>query len=339
MLTFPVIKQNSDKNKIEDNKKLPPTGSGRYVYTEENGQYFLTANQKWRGGAVNIEKIPLVNCPDNDSLRHNISSGSVSIFYDDLSEQELRGVTGQNIPVVQNNLVYLGINSKNAFLQRPEVRCALSLALNRQKLCSEAFFGMAVPAKGPFGSFYTAAENAQLGHYEENLQTCIAELENLGYNKGANGFFQNDGKQIKLRLLVNSENSRRLSAAQKCAESLCAAGLETTVSVLGYDAYIAALSRGEFELYLGEIKNRQNMDLSPLFDSAVNYGVPVFEFYSAYRAGAVTIEEFLETFYSDCPFLPLCYREGVLSYSVNLKGKLRSTPTDIFYNIEELSVF
>ena len=78
----------------------------------------------------------------------------------------------------------------------------------------------------------------------------------------------------ELRLLVNSENEAKASAAQLIAYQLDSAGLTVQVEQLSYEDYTAALTRGDFDLYLGETVLTADFDLSPLLSSSgsLNFG-------------------------------------------------------------------
>ena len=66
----------------------------------------------------------------------------------------------------------------------------------------------------------------------------------------------------ELVLLVNRENTAKLSAAQLIAGQLESAGMEITVNALDFEDYTAALAQGDFDLYLGEVVLTADFDLT-----------------------------------------------------------------------------
>lgn len=77
-----------------------------------------------------------------------------------------------------------------------------------------------------------------------------------------------------LRLLVNEENSFKLSVAREIAASFSAAGIDMTVTALPWADYTAALAAGSFDLYYGEVRLTADWNLAPLLATGgrLNYG-------------------------------------------------------------------
>ncbi|MBR4283016.1 MAG: hypothetical protein IKT35_04805, partial [Clostridia bacterium] len=106
-LDFPIIKANTDGKKNEDNKDIPPIGTGRYTFLENSGEYKLVSNKNWFGGKVNIAEINLLNLPDQEAVDYAVKSGKISICYSDLSNNTAPSMIGSSVYVPMNNLVYL----------------------------------------------------------------------------------------------------------------------------------------------------------------------------------------------------------------------------------------
>ena len=75
-------------------------------------------------------------------------------------------------------------------------------------------------------------------------------------------------------MLVNEENSFKVSIANYLAESLSVFDLKIEVETLPWDEYIAALSAGNFDLYYGEVKLTADWNLIRLLGTSgsLNYG-------------------------------------------------------------------
>lgn len=268
LLDFPIIKMNSDTRKDEDNRALPPVGSGRYIY--DAASETLQANSSYLGGSMNLAAITLVDAPDSEALEHAIEVGSLSMYYTDLSDNVLPKMTGKSLNVPMNNLVYLGVNFNNSLLSKPEIRQAVSAALNRTALAESAYYGHALAASSPFPSVWKEAAAMDSVPLTPNMEQVVANLEKVGYNnKDSDGYWVNDkGRRVSLRLTCNLDNSTRLAAANAIKEQLAEAGIEVTVRSVNRDAYNAEITAGSFDLYLGEVKLLNNMDITQL----VTYG-------------------------------------------------------------------
>lgn len=77
-----------------------------------------------------------------------------------------------------------------------------------------------------------------------------------------------------LRLLVNSENTFKVSMAQQIAAAFTAAGLTTEAVSLPWEEYTAALTAGRFDLYYGEVRLTADWNAASLLATggSLNYG-------------------------------------------------------------------
>ena len=86
------------------------------------------------------------------------------------------------------------------------------------------------------------------------------------------------------------------------------------------------------------------MDLSPLFSKGgtAAYGIDTAgatcTAYEQFLSGAVTLGDFLTSFNSELPIIPVCYRSGMSLYSRAINTPVLSTESDVFYNISEWTV-
>ena len=86
----------------------------------------------------------------------------------------------------------------------------------------------------------------------------------------------NTGRTRTVTLLVNQENTFKVSAAEHIAQALSDFDLQIQVEALPWEEYAAALAAGNFDLYYGEVRLPANWDLSALVGTggSLNYGSP-----------------------------------------------------------------
>ena len=98
---------------------------------------------------------------------------------------------------------------------------------------------------------------------------------------------------------------------------------------------------GSFDLYLGEVKLSNNMSLLPFFeeDGAAKAGVNLegasATAYQQMLTGAVSLQDFLNTFQENPAFLPICLRKGVAARSRDVQGDLMSHSGDVYANLQD----
>lgn len=310
-----------------------PRGSGPYRPADGG----LTANPYYPTAPA-IAEIGLSNLSRNDDMLYGLESGDIAYFFNDLSDGEVvrtvSTLTGSEA-VPMNYLVFLGINSNKAPLSDQRLRAVLSGAISRETLCSAVFEGYAQPALTPFHPQWKPAAELTGFSASENISQTVAQLKELGYNTvGSEGTAA--GQTLTLELLVGSGNAFREAAAVQIAAQLQKVGITVTVTTLPYDTLLARLKRGDFDLYLGEIRLSADKSLRPLLASggAAAYGVPAAsrESYEEYLAGALSLEQFVAAFTEQAPFLPLCWRRGIAAYHRGVSG-VSPTGLNPYYGI------
>lgn len=340
MLDFPIYKMNTENLKNEDNKELPPTGSGRYIYSSDGGDISLLARDGWIGGEVSVKKITLINAPDNDALQHNIESSGISMYYTDLSDESVPGWSQSLMKTPLTNLVFIGVNSSKQTLQPASMRRAISNAVNRQTIAEDAFYSYAEGATGLYHPYFYAVKDMQHINTVSDDGGAAAEFAAAGYSeKNNDGYFIINGETIKLEIIVNSENISRMYAAEIVKNSLRRAGIQAEVVSVPLEEYNSRITSGNFDLYIGETKLPKNFDMSVFFTdgAAASYGIdaasPVKVKYAEYKGGTASISDFIATFENEMPIIPLVYRCGLLCYTSSLPSQPVATISDIYYNI------
>lgn len=316
-LSFPVIKSGSD------------IGSGRYVY-QSGDSPVLKANPH-NGANPTITEIHLLDLPDSDSMLYGLESGSISVFFDDLSTGEIPRTSSATINVPLNYMVFLGVNGSRSQLSSASVRQALSAAANRSEICANAFAGRAIASVSPFNPSWGAAADLKGFSANDAIADAVADLEQAGYNSSK-------GKALSLELLVCNNNSFHDTAATLLSQQFEKAGIKLNVTKLSYSDYCDRLKSGNFDLYLGEIRLTADMSLKPFLQGgSASYGISgsgsAVQAYTQYLSGSTTLQQFTDTFNADLPFIPLCWQEGLTAYNRALSN-VTPTAFDAFYGID-----
>ena len=368
LLSFPIIKANSDTVVNSDGVAAAPIGCGRYLLNTDD--YILEQNKSFFGKKGQIASIKLIDAPDSDAVSHYVEIGATDIYYADSSSANIVRMSGKRTQVNLNNLLYIGINSAYPELKNKNIRYAISAALDRNKICRNAFYNNAVAATGFFNPSFDDAKPYQTIDQTPNLKITVENFSQIGYNsKDEEGYYLNlSGRRVKFTLLVNQENQSKVIAAKLISEQLRAVGIEITVVEKSYDQYIAALQAGAFQLYLGEINILNNMDLSGLVvpGGSAAYGVvgptqtPVADntvednddneetdtpaqvidtsissIINGFYSGKDSFGSLVSVLLTEMPQIPICYRQGVLFYDSSIEDNVYASADDIYFSIEE----
>lgn len=357
VLNFPIIKSESDKIKDSDSVLQPPIGTGRFTVNKDMDG--LVLNTVSFNNKSNIKTIKLINAPDIESVTHYAQIGAADIYYSDIADGNTTRMTGKKSDINLNSLVYLGINQNYGQLTQNLFRQVLSTGIDRSKICQNVYFNNAIAATGFFNPVWSEVKSVQNIQINANKEITIENLERIGYNVLDNGGnrVNGSGNSISLTLLVNSENRMRVVLASMIASQLSEYGIKITVIEKPYEQYIEALKTNQFQLFIGEVKITENMDLSQMFQNngSIAFGMPDFSAekkneeqhseteetqtnpYSVidgFYNGENQITDIASVLQSEMPFVPLCYRTGTLFYNDNIENVTGSSECDIYFSIE-----
>ena len=325
LLDIPIIKSGTEGD-------LVPVGTGPYVYAQDDGGPCLLANESWwNGGGQPVERIGLSAAADRESMLYQFTSHDVQLITADLTGTSPISATG-NISFQDADttvLQYLGLNTTRAPFDNAAVRRALSQGVDRTTVTSAFLSGHAADAQfpvSPLSPLYPA-ELEQAYSYDAFVQALAAAT---------------DGQTWALTLLVNEENSFKVSAAEYLAQTLSAAGVTITVEALPWEEYTAALAAGDFDLYYGEVKLTADWDLRPLLATggALNYGgwanATTDSLLAAYASASdrtAAMKNLCSHLQQQAPVIPVCFKStSVLLQSGVVEG-LTPTMANPFHDL------
>lgn len=264
LLTFPVFKSGSDNIKDENGLLKAPIGCGRYIPDLENEQLIANANRA--GGSVSYKTIRLINCAGDEALSHIIDIGAIDAYFTRLDDCKIMRMQGKRENITLNNLVYIGFNTNDAVCKNTNFRHAVSSALNRAKICNEAYFTNAVAATGIFHPNWKEVSSIQSISDTANTNIAIENLSQMGYNtvNGSLYAVSPEGTELTVKLLVNKENQFRLLAADMIVKQLAQAKIKVVKEEVTFEVYKKRLAAKQFQMYLAETNITDNMDISPI---------------------------------------------------------------------------
>lgn len=322
-LTFPIIKTGSDEEY--------PIGSGRYCIVKDSGRLLLSKNPYIKNFNPEITCIELEEIGDSALASSSLEIGNTSFSFTDLSSGSYTRINASNYDVLLNNLVYLGLNGDNEIMRIPAVRQAIGITIDRDNLAKDAYQGH---AKGTVSPFNPSWVNMKGLDTSTDAYGVSAEelLESTGY----------DFTSFSLSLLVNVDNVFKAATAKAIADDLGKIGINVSIMEVHADEYYDYVMKREYDMYIGEIRLTANMDLTELFrGGSCAYGLKSdmqelsYDRYIQMRAGECEIMDFVNTFLQEFPFVPLCYRTGIASYTNAIScGEVICNDNDIYSNIE-----
>ncbi|MBE6827010.1 MAG: hypothetical protein E7514_00155 [Ruminococcaceae bacterium] len=333
-LCFPIVKKGT-----ADSPSSVPTGSGTFVFSTPE-KLIINPNSQT---VSKINTVKLSNVKKLEYIKRELEIGNFNYLFDDLSEGRYERIVAENKTVTINNLVYVGMNQSNKALSSSAVRTALYYGIDRENISAASYQGYSKTAVTPFNPDLYLLKDVSLPDVRGDKQKCASILRKMGYNSlNSKNVLANSSGSLDFSLLVNRENEFRVAAAYRIAEELISQGIGVTVLAVPADEYQARIAQGNFELYIGEIKLTEDMNLSAFGEGTAGTGIDkslgFFADYNAFRSGEMDFSDMLDSFFDDMIIIPICYRAGVAAYSKVYKPDFSYAPYNIYGNIENWEV-
>ncbi len=309
VLTFPIVESGSAKS-----ADSIPASSGAYKY-ESSAEGGVLVPSNVYSTSYELDKITLVNIADSETLHFNRVIGNVDAIFDDFADGESTRITGSSTKVDLNNLVYIGINQNVTVFKKAEVRQNLFCALDRAALLSTGFEGYGAVTDLPFNFNWYAAENLK--------------ANSIARDK-ARSYMDSHIDKYVVNILVNSDNNFKVKMADELSSQLELMGIKTKIVAVKYGVYKSAVEAGRYDLYIGEYKLTNDMNISEILGEG-----DVLTSYQSMLAGDIKPEDFMAVFNEAQPIIPVCMRYGVLAYSEALEGSVKPLPNNPFASITD----
>jgi peptide/nickel transport system substrate-binding protein len=322
-LDFPIVKVGTADKQIS-----VPKGSGDYYYSK--GKLINVLNKE--------KSIVLSPIGTNESAENAVNIGETDVYFNDLSDCEYSAVAGTTKDILLNNMVYLGLNRSRGALNN-YIRNAIAAKLDSEKLVLSSYQGHATAMKLPVNPESDLAGQITKIKTEGDINLANDIIDRCGYTRYSGKAKTNGAYTLSLYLMVNKDNKFRVAAAYSIADSLNECGFLVKVQPVSYGEYKQRIESGNYDMYLGEVKLDNTMDISGFFregnmlSSGINTNELVATEYFRYRAGEITAEEYYEIFIEYYPFIPVLFKKGFVATSDDVKLTLKQMPYNLYTGI------
>ncbi|MCC6166947.1 MAG: ABC transporter substrate-binding protein [Caldilineaceae bacterium] len=214
------------------------TGAGPYKLVEYAPDQFyrFEANADYFAGAPAVNELVFVKFADDAGSLAALRSGEVDMLARPVAPEQIEPLAAAPDMKISQGPLYttqmLNYDMTKPPFDRPEVRQAMSLAIDRQDLVDTIYLGAAT--LGSAGWIHPASPlfNAEVVT-ESDPARAQQILEDAGITDGdGDGVRELDGTPISFEFLVNGDDSLRLRLAELVSEMLAEVGIQATVSAV-----------------------------------------------------------------------------------------------------------
>ncbi len=235
--------ENETNTALSDFNQNPITNGPYKVNKWTNNYIELTINENYYFPRPLLDKIVLWKALSWDAILAEMEKGNVDLAYDvppAISEKATKLENMKEYEYEGNRYLYIGWNLKSKKFKLLDIRKALSMAINRNKIIDNYFYGKAAIATGPLvPSFWAYDPSIEVDPYAP--KEALTLLKKNGYSKR---------KPLKFSLIVDKNDKLMVSIANDIKKQLSKIGVKVTVKKQSAGKMIAALKKGKFDAYL-----------------------------------------------------------------------------------------
>lgn len=338
LLDIPIFKESEDPQR--------PLGTGRYYLAGEGEKLCLAARD---GTEAPVDPIPLRSISSGDDLVYAFDAQEVALVDADLTGTNSLGYSGrfETTDYPTSTLLYVGCNTRSGACRDVRVRQALLRAFDREGIARRLLDRHAVASPLPIHPWAECYDGELAESLRQDLAVTGEILKLAGWEPDEEGRLRQGRSALTLRLIVNQDNIYKVTVAEALAETLRELGCDVTLAKLPWEEFTVALSRGEFDLYLGETTLTADFDPEALLSGSLNYGGftnrETDELLERYRgaegtARVMAASELWTRVAEMAPVLPLCFKNGSLLTQWGRLSGMKPTQRDVFAGMEEWKV-
>jgi peptide/nickel transport system substrate-binding protein len=316
-----------------------PVSAGPYLLQEwrQDEYIHVRANPNYYLGKPAIEEIYYRFIANPEAQLIELLAGKLDLIPTTVKPEDVQTLlSNPEIRIYQNRRLvydYIGFNYADSAspLRDKRVRRALSMLLNKEELVENLLLGYGEALRGPLLPLHFAYD-PDFSRDRESLPAARNLLLEAGY------------PSLKVKLIYNSGNTVRENVALLLQEKAAQVGVDVQIQVLEWEAFLAALTNGDYDLVVLGRGTDADPDLSfhwhsqgpgntmgyasDMVDELVENGASVFdkerrtEFYRMAQ----------EQIVSDAPLLWLYTRQAIHAASAELDS-FTAHPESLFYNV------
>lgn len=269
LLNIPIVKSETLTDEY-------PIGSRGYTLNLNTRQ--LTAKEPVGSLPTTIQ---LVSIGDAVNVRDSFSFGDIDLVVTDSNN-------GSRVPFLADfelwstpttTLQYLGFQTNGDLFSNSEIRRAMTYAMDRASMVTAESSGFALATTLPISPSAQGYDPVLAAEYQFNLNKfnqilSDADIKDMDEDGILDRYTSTSIAPLELHFITCQGSYQRTTMAERIADQLTELGFAVTLDLLTQEEYEIALSTGNYDMYLAEVRLSPNFDLTPFFSEggSLSYG-------------------------------------------------------------------
>lgn len=266
-------------------------GPFRLSKWEKNQDIILKADKSSFLHAENsVDEIVFKIVPDYNTKLLQLKNGELDLITD-VNPDDVAGLRKNDrinvVPIKGREYDYIGWNNidpqkfangkkvaPNPLLGDPNIRRALSYALNRKEVIDNFLYNNGEIAVGPIAPIFKSIFDSTLIPYEYNPAKAKELLAKEGWHPSpGNGILEKDGKKFSIKLFMGTGNPRREFAMAVFKNNLREIGVEVQVEKMEMSSFIQELFARHFDAWIAGWSVPIPIELTPYWHSGIESSI------------------------------------------------------------------
>lgn len=351
-LIFPIISSKQYEEQDLEKSTQIPVGTGKYQITkitEDNIE--LTRNNNYRESNLNNQNMKTIEIFLYDTMGevyNEFKLGNIDFFHTaNHNIEEYIGTMGYGKKVYGNREYdYLAMNCQDTILQYQEVRKAISLSINQEKIVASVLEDQAIASYFPLDTKSYLLNEINVKQ-ESNTEKAKETLENAGWSYEY-GIWQKEiegrTKTLNFTLSVRKSDETRVKVAQEIKKELENVGIKIAIEQISDTQYQNYLTNHQYEILLTGVNTSLSPDLSSFLGEGnlANYEneeikqiLQELNNITEENLQKEKYQRIVEIYQEEVPYIGLYRNQEIVAYSANLMGEVDPNHYSIYYHLEE----
>lgn len=341
MMCIPILASHAYDEKLNA-KTTNPIGTGKFRIIKVDGESIIIEKININNEAK-IKKINLILKESSKDLYTAFSKNEIDyMITDNIDYEEYVGNLGYNVNQYCNReFDYLILNNQNKILKDKEIRKAINYAIDKNELNYNVYNNKYRAVEFPldYGSYLW--ESNEDSKYNVNETKSI--LIKNGWKFSNNNWIKN-GRALKLRLLVNKDNEKRIQTAENIKVQLEELGISIDIIAVNNKQFNNYIKYNNYDIILtgNVISNNPSLETYFGYNNLSNFNNEevnniLNQIQSIDNQQELLKEEYLkliEIYKEEMPFISLYFNNIYVLSNKNLKGDFQGNWYNLFYNID-----
>jgi peptide/nickel transport system substrate-binding protein len=243
----------------------------------------------------NIQKIIFKVIPDYTSRINQLKTGEIDLV-ENIKSEDINEISAskelKTVSLRGREYDYIGWNHidpkafqqnqiiPNKYFSSPQIRKALTYAINRQEIVNSYLSGYAEVSKGPVSPMFKLYFDDSLVMDEYNPSKAREILKASGWvDKDNDGIIEKGDIEFIIDLYTNSGNPKREYVATIVKNNMHAIGIDVNIQILESGGFIDRLMKRNFDAWISGWTIPIPIDLNPFWNSDKDAGIFNFSTY------------------------------------------------------------